>query len=184
MGKPKLLLDVGGRPMFDSVLDAWTKSDIDHTIVVVREDDTPLVERCDRSDVSLALCLSPTYDMRASVEIGLQFIERVFAPLPNDAWLVAPADMPGLRYSSINRLLACYDPAAPRILVPRVAGRPGHPVVLPWSTVPEFQTLAKGLGLDTFLRRSPTSHIDFDDQGLLDDIDTQADYEQWSRCLC
>jgi molybdenum cofactor cytidylyltransferase len=45
MGAPKLLLPLGDRPVIDWVLAAWTASRVTRTVVVVRADDAPLLER-------------------------------------------------------------------------------------------------------------------------------------------
>jgi molybdenum cofactor cytidylyltransferase len=181
MGQPKLLLEVDGRPIIDWVLAAWGRSNVDHTLIVVRADDAPLLEHCRKFNVHVAAVPAPTESMRGTLEFGLRIIERQFAPAPTDAWLVAPADMPGLPAAAINHLLATYAAAAPRILVPQIGQKCGHPVLLPWSEVPRFRSLAEDCGLDSLVRQSLFQCIRFDDQGLMDDVDTPDDMRRWNR---
>ena len=71
-------------------------------------------------------------EMKVSVQLALEYISH-FAPQSTDAWLLAPADMPGLAASTIDALVGAYesslvaDPnAAPRIWAPRCGGRRGR----------------------------------------------------------
>ena len=72
--------------------------------------------------------------MKVSVRLALEHIERAFQPHPIDAWLLAPADMPGILTLTIDRLIGAYEcddlarPIEPaRIWAPRCGRSPGAP---------------------------------------------------------
>src|SRR5262245_57983097 len=139
MGEPKLLLPLAGRPLIVHTIDAWQRSRVDRIIVVVRPGDTPLLDvvggasRSGGAYIDLVIPAEPPPDMKASLQAALQHIERGFAPTAIDAFLVAPADMPHLSTSIIDRLMLRHMAnSSPKILAPTIAGRRGHPVLFPW----------------------------------------------------
>ena len=186
MGWPKLLAEVAGRPLIDWVLDAWRGSHVDEVVVVVRREQQELAEQCrdeagGREQLRVLATSESPRTMRDTLQLGLRSILERHRPQPSDAWLVAPADMPGLSAAAIDRLLTEYDPRAPRVLVPQVNGERGHPVLLPWSLVAAFDDLPREFGLNTFVRQCDARCIPLADGGLLADIDTPHDYLQWPQ---
>lgn len=182
MGAPKLLLQLGGRTVIDTVLKSWIDSCVCETVVVARADDATLLARCRRHDVHLIATESKPIDMRATLIIGLHDIMRRLAPSGDDAWMVAPADLPGLTTSLINAVASRYDPLAPRIVVPCRGGRRGHPVLLPWSAAAPFCAAAGRSGLNEFLRRQPGAALNVIDVGAEPatvDLDTPLDLRHW-----
>ncbi|MCA9238238.1 MAG: NTP transferase domain-containing protein [Planctomycetales bacterium] len=183
MGASKLLLPMRGATLIDAVLRAWIESAVTQTVVVVRAADVALAERCRRHDVHVVAVDAEPREMRDSLEIGLQYAARRFAPQVDDAWLVAPADLPGLNAKSINAVLARYEPAAPRVVIPLGDGRPGHPVLLPWSEAAAFRSMRGAGGLDCFLRDRPAGKTDaFEpvDGVVRGDLDTPDDLRRWT----
>ena len=87
---------------------------------------------------------SPPAEMKESVRLALEFASRCI-PAPSDAWLLAPADMPGLTSATIDRVIAAYEAdlvrrrPGGRIHVPRFRGRQGHPVLFPWSMAGQWR---------------------------------------------
>jgi molybdenum cofactor cytidylyltransferase len=126
---------------------------------------------------------TPPSDMKESVRLALEFAAS-FEPAPTDAWLVAPADVPGLATTTIDRLIAGYEAAvaqegAPkRIWAPQCQGRRGHPVLLPWSLAAEVARLAPDQGLNSLVDRGPVEYVEVAPDALGDDVDTPADYNR------
>jgi molybdenum cofactor cytidylyltransferase len=178
MGVPKLLLPHDGRTIIERVLESWTDSHVDHVVVIVRADDTRLANLCRSFNVHVVTAATPPAEMRVSIEIGLDCISDRWSPRPTDAWLVAPADLPLLSPQSINRVLASYRRDSPRVVLPVVNGRRGHPVLLPWSMVERVRGLASGEGLDSLIRSAAVEEVNCGDPGVLEDVDTPADYER------
>ena len=180
MAEPKLLLDFGGRPLIDLVLQAWIDSHVDRVVVVVRSDDEPLAAYCRRPQVDLVIPETEPADMRASIEFGLDHVARHYQPSVNDAWLVAPADLPGLSFEVVNALLASYRPDSPGVLVPTVDGTRGHPALLPWSCAAQLSRLPFDVGLNSLLRdttiQTMVREVVWHDRGVLEDMDTPQDY--------
>ena len=154
MGRPKLLIPVAGRPLILHTLEAWQRSRVDRIAVVVRPDDGPLREALRGVGVDTVIPPLAPPDMKASLGYGLAHFERQHHPRDNDCWLVAPADMPGLSPRVIDRLLDQKAHSPGRILIPTLAGRRGHPVLLPWPLAVEISRLAENEGLSTLIQRN------------------------------
>jgi molybdenum cofactor cytidylyltransferase len=177
MGASKLLLPWRGKTIIEHVLDAWSAGRVDHVVVVVRAGDQALVDAIRRCKVEAAFADPPPEEMKDSVAIGLEFARRMFAPGPQDVWLLAPADMPRLSPVVIDRLLAEHDPRSPQILVPRAGERNGHPVLFPWDLAREVSKLTAIEGINVLRQRFPWRAVPIDDSAVFDDLDTPEDYQ-------
>ncbi len=133
MGRPKLLLPWQGSTVIEHVVAAWSASAVQQVVIVVAPDNLPLAKVCRNLPCQLLVPATPPPDMKASVCCALNWIKEHHSPLPTDAWLVAPADLPGLSAEAIDGVLTAYDPLDATIVVPQHAGRRGHPVLFPWQ---------------------------------------------------
>jgi molybdenum cofactor cytidylyltransferase len=181
MQRPKLLLHWREKALIEHVLDAWTASQVRATAVVVRPDDDELAAVVERHGAIVVRPPLPPPDMRASVSFGLGEIRRLFSPLAQDAWLVAPADLPRLSTPVIDRLIAEHIGHPDAALRPVVGSRRGHPVLFPWHWTPRVRDLNADEGLNTLLQDGLTRDVDCGDllrPADLNDIDTPGDFEQ------
>jgi molybdenum cofactor cytidylyltransferase len=186
MGRPKLLLPCRGQPLILHTLAAWQASRVEKVVVVVRPGDEALAEVVRLSGAVALIPAVPPPDMKASVQAGLQWVREACQPAPDDAFLVAPADMPRLSTAVIDHLLATYATLPrPQIVVPTLHGRQGHPVLLPWCLAAEVETLPAGEGLRTLVERHAPLHVACDDvvapgDDPFLDLDTPQDYARWA----
>jgi molybdenum cofactor cytidylyltransferase len=176
MGAPKLLLPLRDRPVIDHVLKAWTRSLVAHTVIIVREHDERLLDRCRRFDVDIVVARQPPPDMKASIQLGLDHVQARYRPAGQEPWLVAPADSPRLSADLINALLRAYDPAAPAAIVPVIGDRRAHPALLPWSESPRLAELAPSDGFNRLLTNILVRQLPWYDSSIADDFNTPADY--------
>lgn len=175
MRQPKLLLPIDGEPLIAHVLRAWTESTVTETLLVARRDDTALREACRNWSVHVVTPAQDPVDMKQSVQIGLREIESRWQPDASDRCLIAPADLPDLCVSIIDRLLATRA-GDRQIVVPRFGSRPGHPILLPWALTEEIHRLPADQGIDVLVRQHPVLFVDFDEHLRLRDLDTPEDY--------
>ena len=181
MGQPKLLLPVAGRPLILATLAAWRQSRVERIVVVVRSDDLPLADAVRGAGVEVAIPSVAPPDMKASIGCGLEHIARNMQPESNDSWLVAPADMPRLSPAIIDRLLDRAESSPERVLIPTLAGRRGHPVLLPWKLASEVPRLPENEGLNALIDRNGPELIACDElvppaSQAFADIDTPEDW--------
>jgi molybdenum cofactor cytidylyltransferase len=183
MGSAKLLLPWGQSTVIETVLAAWRASRVANVIVVVHHDDHELAERARHAGASVVAPEVPPPDMRTSVLRGLEYLGREFAPAPTDAWLVAPADLPLLTATLIDRLIDAHvaEIAFGRestILVPVRDGRRGHPVLFPWLFADKVQRLPANQGLNALVASCPTREIPCGGELAFDDVDTPEEYRR------
>jgi molybdenum cofactor cytidylyltransferase len=182
MGRPKLILPVGGIPLIARVIAALKGGGAGRVIVIAGPTEMPgalaLIESAEGQGAEVVISATPTADMRASVELGLAYLAQGSEP---DAVLLAPGDSPGLKSANVARVIRRAADQPGRIIVPCHEGRRGHPVFLPWSLAREIPRLPPGLGVNALLAAHPEAIVAFDadDPGILADLDTPGDYRFW-----
>ena len=181
LGGDKLLLPIGEGTIIERVLEAWNESNVDQIVVVTREDDRQLQERCAASGVEVVALQAPTSDMKATVRQGVRHIEQQWDPGDDTICLISPADLPQLSATVIDQVIDGYNPAQPTLVVPRVGGKRGHPLLLPWHWRRHLGDLSDNEGVNALLARLPTQEILVDDPGCVEDLDTRDDYERFGR---
>jgi molybdenum cofactor cytidylyltransferase len=193
MGEPKLLLPVAGQPLIARTLAAWERSRVDLIVVVVRPGDHALaavvrdisksIVEGRKSKVEVVIPDSQPLDMKTSVQLALAHIERDYSPGEADAFLVAPADIPALSTTIINRLTERHaaNPVG-AIIVPTIAGQRGHPVLFSWTLAGEVFDLGGNEGLNAIVERHQPALIACEDlvtdgEYPFTDVDTREEYE-------
>ncbi len=102
-----------------------------------------------------------------SAGMGHSIAAAVAASASADGWLVLLGDMPFIRSSTIERVLA--DPAD--ITVPVYAGQYGHPVAFGRVLGPKLMTLTGDRGAKPLFSQAQVRDVQVDDPGVLWDVD-------------
>jgi molybdenum cofactor cytidylyltransferase len=178
MGAHKLLMPLGGQTVIDRVLASWRQSEVTRVVVVVRAADSALLERCIAAGSGVDVVAVPTAprDMKASALLALQYVAAHYSPDPNDAWLLAPADLPRLSSAAINAVLAAYDPARPSVVAAAFEGERGHPLLMPWALAERVGKLAADAGVNAILEELLVREVVWGDDSILRDVDTPGDF--------
>lgn len=180
MGQPKLFLPWPTKinpqgTVLDSVLGAWTRSTVHQVVVVARDDDSQLHEACQRWPVHLVRASEPPADMKASVQLGVRFLEANQECGDQDRCFVAPADLPMLSESIINDLAGARADSS-TVIVPRFGGQSGHPALLPWPMMSQVSDLAENEGVNRIVDAANKLEIHFPANQRVNDIDTPEEY--------
>src|SRR5262245_20423782 len=187
MGQPKLLLPLTGRPLVIHTITAWLQSKVHRVVIVIRPGDEPLTAAVRTADVDIAIPDVPPPDMKASLQIALRHIERQYKPSGDDAFLVAPADMPRLSPAIINRLIHQQKTGrTDDILVPTLHGKHGHPVLFPWPLASQVHDLPPAAGLDAVVHRHQPRLVPSEDlvpagEYPFADIDTPEEFHRLAK---
>jgi len=182
MGTPKLLLPWGDETLIASVLQAWRSSRVARVVVVVHPDDDELARACASAGVEVVQPATPPPDMKASVRAALAHLQKL-KPGPEDAWLVAPADIPGITAERIDRMIAAYESDArdrgtlADLWVPVHDGRRGHPLLGRWGIARALDDLSENEGLSALFGLLRVQEVKLA-AAPLDDVDTPADYKR------
>jgi molybdenum cofactor cytidylyltransferase len=185
MGRPKLLLPWRDKTVIEHVLDVWRASQVTQAVLIVHPLDEPLAALGLRSGAIVVRPEIAPGEMKDSVRVGLDYVARKFRPGDDDAWLLAPADMPTLSTATIDRLIDAYratagtgDAARRTIWAPAAGPRRGHPVLFPWPLAAALENLSPEEGLNALLKQFPVATIEADASAILEDLDTAEDYER------
>lgn len=139
-------------------------------IAVVRPGDAALATLLAGTGLRIVECAAAEQGMGHSLAAG------VAAANTADAWLIALADMPSIRSSTIAGLRTQLHEGS-ELVAPFHAGRRGHPVGFAAGFCVELQALGGDAGARDLLVRHASSltRLDVDDPGILLDVDTPGD---------
>ena len=180
MGRPKPLLEIGGRRLVVQVINALMLGGVEVVVVI-----TPPRSRVESAEIALlaqqngATVVIPdheTVDMRATIELGLDEFDSQPAP---DAILICPVDTPGVGPDLIRRLINQSRSRPEAIIVPVSSARRGHPILLPMSIAMKIRFLQAGTGIKCLLNNHPENVVEVACNDDLDDIDTPEEYRRW-----
>lgn len=184
MGAPKLLLELGGRPVIGHLLESLLASAaVARVVIVVRAEDEELRQVLESLSDHRLHVIVPDDDpaeMRRSVEIALNHLRENEAPEADDAWALIPADHPLLSSETFDRLVSLWQATAQQILVPTVKKAGGHPTFFRWPLADEVTNLPADQGLNVLVHADPTrvERVEIDAKEILFDLDSPEDYER------
>ena len=178
MGRPKLLLSVGGRSLLDRTLDAVGRSRVRRTVVVLGAHADAL-----RAAVALkgaTVVVNPEYaeGMSTSIRAGL----RTAGPNA-DAYLIVLGDEPFVAPETMDHIIAAWGPGGPLALIPTFRGRRGHPILVDRRLAPRIEEVSGDTGYRTFFREDEVREVPVDDPGILFDVDSPGDLEDLEQGL-
>lgn len=182
MGRPKLLLDWGGKTVLDSLLTQWKRLRSAQIAIVHREGDEPLCDELHRVAVKPVGAI-PNANQDADMFSSLRCASRW--PGWNKRlthFVIILGDQPHLQDAMLEAFLGFSRQNRESVCQPRYQGRARHPVILPRDL---FFSLARtrAQSLAEFLNRPQTRRAFFEvaDPGVALDLDTSADYKKARR---
>jgi molybdenum cofactor cytidylyltransferase len=185
MGRPKLTLPVaGGGTVIDRVVGALRRGGVDSIVVVGPTPEEPgsagLFERATFAGASVIPVPRPTEDMRGTVEVGLDFLDR--ARIDFVSVLVAPGDSVGLTPEVVAIVVDRVKADPGSIVVPVHGERRGHPLALPADVARSIRELPGGVGINAIRERfaDRVVLVEIPEAGAVEDLDTPEDYRRWS----
>ena len=182
LGRPKLLIELDGRPLIARVVVALREGGASPVLVVAPPEDAPegpaVARAAFEAGADVIVPEKRPAAMRDSVELALS--ELAWSDDPPDAILLAPGDSPGLSSASVARLVAAWRERPNRIVAPMFEGRRGHPVVIPWHLAEAVADLPAGVGVNALLAEhaGDVVEIAFETDTVLVDLDTPEDLER------
>ena len=179
MGSPKALLPVEGVPFIERIVRALERADVDKTLVVLGYNADAMREAI--AYLGVDTVVNPDY-ARGQLS-SLQTAIRALHGEAVEAILVHLVDHPFIESEVVNRMIGAFRAQAKLIVVPRFAGRRGHPVLFSSKLFPEFLAASLETGAKPVVRGHPeeTLELETGEEGILIDIDTPAEYRKHVR---
>ncbi len=185
MGRPKLLLDVGGQSVIARLLAVLETAGVGNRLIVVDPADDELKTEIEKQGgLALVPPIAPP-EMRDSVAIGLSAV-RYFLSMrgevadPHAPWLLIPGDHPVVVAPTVKALLEASRQNRGRIVVPAYNGRRGHPTVFAWRHALAVDRIPEGQGFNWILKEYAADVIEVavENEGVILDLDTPDDYQR------
>ena len=180
MGRPKPLLDWGGKPLLQHQIDELSAAGCEPIVVVLGHD-------AERIAAAIRCGGCPVVHNREYASGRASSLRAGADALPDDAAavVVASVDTP-LRSATVGALIEAWrdraDPGA--IIVPRHAGRNGHPSLFGGSLLPELRAVreeSQGLRAVRRAHADATAFLDVDDPLVTLNLNTPQAYESARR---
>lgn len=177
MGRPKLLLELEGRPIIRHAVERVISAGISEVLVVAPPEHEALARALEELPVRFVVNPTPEAGQASSVRVG---VRALAAGTP--AVLVALGDQPGVPAEVIPALLEALKRPGKCIAAPRYADGLGNPVLFGASVFPEMLALTGDRGARAVVLRDPSRLAQVDiGSPMPRDIDTPEDYESLSH---
>ena len=188
MGRPKALLDAGGRSFLERIVSAHLDGGCDRVLVVIGPDGTPGVATVMRAGAECVRNPDPSVGPISSMRAALEALGASPDSAPSSgvaAVLWHPVDHPLVSAEAVEALIRAardvFDPdddRAPALAVPRYRGGSGHPVLIGSALFGELfaPTLEDGVRTVTRRHQERRTYCDVECAGVTQDIDTPGDY--------
>jgi len=178
-GRPKSLLELGGVPLIRRQLIALSGAGVDEVVVVLGHHAGAIEAAVRDFPVTLARNPSPDDGQASSVLIGLQALAGKL-----DAVIVALADQPLVNGQDITALIGAFKKRGDAaMVVPRVGGEPGNPVIFDAALRDEWLAGDANAACRRWRERHPerVSWFDTGNTRYRIDIDTPEDLQRFSE---
>jgi len=179
-GRPKALLELGGVPLVLRQLIALSGAGVDELVIVLGHHAASITPVIESFPVTLVHNSRPDDGQVSSQRLGLAALNPAA-----DAVLVALADQPLIDVEDITAVIGAFKrrPEGSSVVVPRVAGDPGNPVIFSGAVREAILASDANVGCRQWRSGNPTavSYFDTDNRRFTVDIDTPEDIESFER---
>ena len=175
MGSNKLLADFHGQPLLRATIENLRASAADEIIVVTGNERQQVEAALAGLVVRFAHNSNFAEGLATSLRVGVESAAGA------DAVLVCLGDMPLVRPSTIDKLIAAYNPVEHRsIIVPAHKGEWGNPVLWGQEHFGKLTSLAGDKGARALIGdlKSEATDVETADKGILLDADTPEALER------
>ena len=177
MGKPKALLDFGGKPAIARIIETARKAGITRILVVVGKHAEQIRKGADLGGCTVLVNENPERGQLSSMQLGMSKLD--FA---TDAAFLWPVDCPLVKPEDLKTLAQAYvkgRTALMRIFLPVNGGKRGHPMLVDIGFRQPFMELKHGQNARNVIEANPTQvqEVPVNNTGVLLDIDTPEDYQ-------
>lgn len=184
-GQPKALLawppGTSGRTLLDTVLSQMREAGVTPVAVVTGTHHAQIAPACAAwPDVPVLFNARHEDGQITSLWRLLDWAEAL--PHPFDWLAVTLVDLPGVRADTVRRLCAAAlaSPSGTLVVRPAVRGRHGHPVLWHRDAWPRLRAASVESGarpvIHALVGEGRVLDVELDDEGVMRDIDTPADY--------
>lgn len=178
MGRTKQLLDVGGKPLLQLILDGILQTDVDEIILVLGHEAERIWEKIDTSRVKVVVNRDYSKGMITSIRRGVQALDE-----RSEAFFIVLGDQPGIEPGVYDLLIREFRNRFPQktIFLPAYKGRRGHPALFSVKHRREALRIEGDRGFREVLERFPqeVSQVEMESESIVHDLDTPEQYRNF-----
>ena len=174
--RPKLLLDLAGKPMIRRTVENVLAFAPVETVVVTghRADEVEAAI----ADLPVRIVRNPHHDegQPTSVVAGIRALRGAC-----DAVMIVLGDQPLVTAGDLRALVAAFERLGQgSILVPHHDGRRGNPIIFPIRFIPDVLSGGVNVGCRRLIETHPDAvvRVEMDSAAFVTDCDTPEDYER------
>ena len=171
-GQCKQLMRLGEKALLQHVLDNLAQSKVDEVVVVLGARADEIREQIQFGKARLIMNPDYANGMSTSIQAGLRAID-------SDAAMIVLADQPFVTSRTLDALVDEYRRTRASVLIPTYNGFRGNPVIVGKSLFPEMMEIRGDTGCRAIFGDHAVTKLAVDDRGVITDIDTMDDYDQW-----
>ena len=174
MGRPKLLLDWGGKPVIRRAVEQVRAGGVDEVVVVLGREAQGIREALSGLPVRFVENPEPEAGQASSIACGVSALGPAAS-----ATLIALGDQPALPPDVIPRLLQTFRETGKAVVAPVYRGAQGNPVLFASAVFPELRGLTGDRGARSVVEKDPSRvALASFDLPMPADLDTFEDYER------
>jgi len=178
MGKTKQLLDVGGKPLLQHILDRIHQTEVDEVILVLGHEAEQIQKRI--STFGAKVVLNPGY--RQGMITSIREALRALDPR-SEAFFIVLGDQPGIEPGIYSLLIREFRNRFPgkTIFLPTYKGRRGHPALFSVKHRREAFRIEGDRGFREVLEMVPQEVflVELESESIVHDLDTPDDYQKF-----
>ena len=179
-GRPKALLELGGVPLVLRQLIALSDAGVDELVIVLGHHAEHILPVIEHFPLTVVHNVRPDDGQVSSQRLGLAALNS-----NRDAVLVALADQPLISEQDVTSLIGAFKkrPEGTAVVVPRVGGQPGNPVIFSAAVRERILAGSVDVGCRQWRDSNPTAvaSFDTDNRRFVLDVDTLDDIVRFER---
>jgi molybdenum cofactor cytidylyltransferase len=178
MGKTKQLLDVGGKPLLQHILEGIHQTQVDEVILVLGHEAEQIQKKI--TTFGAKVVLNPDYrqGMITSIRQGLQALDP-----RSEAFFIVLGDQPGIKPGVYNLLIREFRNRFPgkTIFLPAYKGRKGHPALFSVKYRHDASRIEGDRGFREVLEMVPQEVflVELESESIVHDLDTPEQYQNF-----
>lgn len=177
MGRPKALLPIGGETFIERVVRTLKQTSVGKVIVVLGHNADEMSRRIAHLPVEILVNRDYKSGQLTSLQVAVRSLD---SQSDCDGMLVHLVDHPYIDARLVEIMIERFYASGKSLVVPRHAGKRGHPVIFSRRLFGELLAapLDQGAKAVVNAHSEDTLELETDDQGITVDIDTPEIYRQ------
>lgn len=173
-GSPKALGKIGQLTAIETIQRMLLSTSVSE-IVVVLGSTSQLIAPYVFNHKKVRLVYNKDYKLgqTSSFQTGIISVDKQASGI-----MLLPVDCPLVDASTIERLIAEFNPTKHSILVPQYQGHKGHPPVFNAALTPKILSLTPTQGINTLFSKENTTLLELNDPGILKTFNTPDEFDR------